>query len=107
LSQRLLVCRADHANMDGYDAVLTERLSEAEARAVLVADWLFGHGRVYFGPWKITVEDVAVYRQHERMIAAVLESRRHAYPDAVWVFYAPGRPRLEHPTREALEAWLG
>lgn len=58
-----------------------------------------------WGPYKIRIGDIALYREIEPIIERIFAGLGKEYPDAIWQFYR-GERNLEHPTRAELDAWL-
>jgi len=85
-----------------YDCVL-ESTDGAEKK--LREDWLAMGSGFYLGPWKIRIGDKNLFREIEPTIAGIFSELGEEYPDNVWAFY-DGERRLEHPTREELDAWI-
>ena len=108
VSQRLLVCsRAQVVGelavlVEGYDAVLTEDLDHEAARGRLWRDWFMDTGAGYVGPWKLRIEDAAVFRQHEAAIRAVFAGHGRHFPDDLWFIYGPGGGEGVEPSEAGL-----
>lgn len=96
MSQRLLVCRRDQIGTpmmpttDHYDAVLTESMDHEAATVTLWREYFLDDGSgCYFGPWKLRVLDVDVFRQHLPAIRAVFSGHGRTFPDDLWAMYGP------------------
>lgn len=100
MSQRLHV---GATTSDVYDCVLTEASDDTEAK--LVYEWFAYSGEYIFGPMKVIIKDIELWRQIEPVVRLVFEGFSKTYPDDVWYFYFNGK-RIKHPTQTELEAFL-
>ena len=109
MSQRLLVCSRAQAEgelaalVEGYDAVLTENLDHEAATVRLWRGWFMDvDGSSCVGPWKLRIEDAAVFRQHEAAIRAVFAGHDKRFPDDLWFIYGPGGGEGVEPSEAGL-----
>ncbi len=105
MSQRLYIGATEEGEL--YDCVLT---AIDGAREKLIEDWLnviwLDSGEVFFfGPWKIRIGDMELWKKVEPIVAEVFADAEKKYPDDVWAFYYHS-DRIEHPTADELNEWI-
>ena len=109
MSQRLLVIEEKPLCNDvyDYDGVCHSKMTDEAIEDELVMEWMsFGPDGYYFGPWKIAIEDKALFARIQPALRKAFASTVHyEYPDCIWVFYCEGRT-IEHPSEAELKAWL-
>lgn len=102
MSQRLLICKSDDVpKKHQYDCVLTEKTKHPMQE---LANKFFAWDVVsYFGPWRIWIKDMDVYREHEDFLVKIFKGLGHKYPEDVWTIRA-GNMDLVHPTMEEVRS---
>jgi len=119
MSQRLLLRRSDKpSEHDGvYDCILTELDNDPrEVQAKLEKDYfcVFYHCNIrrFLGPWKVFIEDLQIYKQHEVLLKEIFNyfgKEKGGWPECVWqfsFFHTKTKESLWHPTKEQFEEYL-
>ncbi len=105
MSQRLLVTTNPRKYEDVYDALIHNEMNENEIFREIEYKWLDRNGGMWFGPWKVRIEDINVFKLAEPFIQSVFADIGEVYPDCVWVFYKD-RKTIEHPSQAELGDFL-
>jgi len=107
MSQRLLISRSPHTD-SCYDCVLDgNQKSESEVIKAIEDDFFCRDHRTgtYLGPFKITIDDIDLYKAYESMIKKAFVDIGRRYPDDVWFIYCKGK-NIKHPNRNQLKEFI-
>lgn len=102
MSQRLLISNSKESAI--YDCIIR---NDTISVSRIQKEWLLYNPkrRVFLGPFKIRIDNIALFRRVQDKIKKSLETLGKKYPDDVWAFYFKDMV-IEHPTGDELNNWL-
>jgi hypothetical protein len=103
MSQRLCIGATDETF---YDCIIEEKDDKESIKNKLLSEWLQVSEHIFFGPWKIKIIDLCLFRKIQPIIEDVFLEMGLQYPKDIWVIYYKNLAISPNFTKKELEYFL-
>lgn len=84
MSQRLCIGATDETF---YDCIIEEKDDIESIKDKLFSEWLQVSKHIFFGPWKIKIMDLCLFKKIQPIIEDVFSEMGLQYPKDIWAIY--------------------